>query len=137
MKKITIALFLATFILFIAKPVAASEFKVDESSLDALFEQSKDVSATYTTDFITLSGTSSELDAQGGKTVGGYLVRCFFCGGIALHRSYMGGEGLWWKYFCIPIAGQVAALVDFWWVVIAGDDALKKYSGNDAFFVWL
>lgn len=138
MKKITIRLFILTCIICMATSSYANEFKINETELDALFEQSEDVSATFTTDFITLaSGVKPTQELQGGKTVEGFLVRCFFCGGIALHRTYMGGKGLWWKYMCVPVAGQVAFFVDFWWVIIEGDKALKKYSGNDVFFVWL
>jgi TM2 domain-containing membrane protein YozV len=36
---------------------------------------------------------SSQALTKGDKTVGGYLLRAFFCGSFALHRSYMGTGG--------------------------------------------
>lgn len=133
MKKITLAL--AFFVCLIGSSFA-SNYKVDETAVDQLFASSVDVTFT--------SGDLSAFDvntnaAAGGTSVGGFLLRNFFCGFIALHRKYMGGDWnqLWWKYFCIPIAGGVANLGDFLYVLFVGQDALDKYDGEDKWFVWI
>jgi hypothetical protein len=43
---------------------------------------------------------------------------------------------LWWKYFCIPVAGGVANLGDFCWVLFSGNKALSKFKGTNKWFVW-
>lgn len=119
---------------------AVEKYKVNDAAVDQMFAQSKDVSSSIM-DEMTLMGMNSSSAVQapaGEQSVGGFLIRAFFCGGIALHRHYMGGDwgSLWWKYFCIPIAGGAAAIGDFCWVLFSGSDALSKYKGSDKWFVW-
>ena len=115
------------------------KYKVNDTAIDQMFAQSQDISSSIT-DEMSLENINQPVAVQagGGQTVGGYLIRCFFCGSIALHRNYMGGDwgSLWWKYFCIPVAGGVAVCGDFWWVVFKGNSALSKYKGSDKWFVW-
>lgn len=115
----------------------ASSYKADEAAVDELFNASEDV--TLVAADLVANATVNSNTAGGGKTVGGFLIRNFFCGGIALHRHYMGGDWgkLWWKYFCIPVAGGVASCGDFLYVLIKGNEALDKYDGEDKFFVWM
>jgi hypothetical protein len=119
-----------------------SNYKVDDASIDQLFAQSEDISMTASTDFAlqntNLAANLSSVNGGGEKTVGGFLIRAWFCGFIALHRSYMGtgGKTLWYYYFCIPVMGGVTSCVDFWWVVFKGKDALNKYKDNSKFIVW-
>ncbi len=47
-----------------------------------------------------------------------------------------GGATLWWKYLCIPVAGSIVNLVDFWGVIIKGDEQLALYKDNPNFIVW-
>ena len=115
-------------------------YKVNDAAIDQLFAQSQDISSSMA-DEMTMASMNQHVAApavKGGQSVGGYLIRCFFCGGIALHRHYMGGDWgkLWWKYLCVPVVGGVAACGDFWWVVFKGNSALSKYKGNDKWFVW-
>ena len=115
------------------------KYKVNDAAVDQMFAQSTDISSSIADEMSIVSiNQPAAVQAGGGQTVGGYLIRAFFCGGIALHRHYMGGDwgSLWWKYFCIPVAGGVAACGDFWWVVFKGNSALSKYKGNDKWFVW-
>ena len=118
---------------------STDKYKVNDAAVDQLFAQSQDISSSVA-DEMTLANVNqpAAVQAGGGQTVGGYLIRAFFCGGIALYRHYMGGDwgSLWWKYLCIPVAGGVAACGDFWWVVFKGNSALSKYKGNDKWFVW-
>lgn len=120
---------------------STDKYKVNDAAVDQLFAQSQDISSAVA-DEMTMASINQPAALQGsgsGQTVGGYLIRAFFCGGIALHRKYMGSDwgSLWWKYFCIPVVGGVAGCGDFWWVVFKGNSALSKYKGSDKFFVWL
>ncbi|HEY4799069.1 MAG TPA: hypothetical protein VII99_08350 [Bacteroidia bacterium] len=120
---------------------STTQYKVNDAAVDQLFAQSQDVSSAVAGE-LSLTNINQPTVANaagGGQTVGGFLVRCFFCGGIALHRHYMGGDwgSLWWKYFCIPVAGGVAALGDFCWVLFSGSKALSKYKGSSKWFVWM
>ena len=138
-KLLLIAGFLGAGLLSFAGNV--EKYKVNDAAVDQMSAQSQDVSSSFA-DEMTLANMNQPVGAEvakGGQSVGGFLIRCFFCGGIALHRAYMGSDWgkLWWKYFCIPVAGGVAAYGDFCWVLFTGNSALSKYKGTDKWFVWL
>jgi len=137
MKKLVLVLGLALGIGFGAQ---ANKYKMDETKLTQTFENSQEVtfSEMYAADFSAANVNNLNLNAGGEKTRGGYLLRSFFCGGIALHRYYMGTgkKHMWALYFCVPVAGGVAACVDFWGAVFNAD-FYKKYENNDKWFVWL
>lgn len=117
---------------------SSSDYKLDEGQVDQLFAASDDVTS-IAMDEVNALALQPVAVKGGGQTVGGYLLRSYFCGFIALHRKYMGGDWgkLWWKYFCIPVVGSVTNFVDFWWVVFMGRDAMDNYDGEDKFIVWL
>lgn len=116
----------------------AENYKINDHQVDDLFVAAQDETSSLLSEeemeFLSAVSISKGGESQ---THGGYLVRAFFCGAIALHRYYMGasGEPLWAMYLCIPVAGGIAAFVDFWWVVFDAD-ALKKYKGNNKFWVF-
>ena len=137
MKKTLLTLFAG--ILFSTWSVAGVEnYTLQNSQIDNLFASSEDITMTLSNEMsIENIGAVTEV-SEGGKTVGGFLLRSFFCGGIALHRYYMGtnGKSMWWKYLCIPGVGAVANCGDFFWVLFKGDDALSKYTNNGKYIVW-
>jgi TM2 domain-containing membrane protein YozV len=136
MKKLLFSLAFFTC-LFATNLASASTYKVDEAAVDQLFSASDDVTFTASEEAYALMNPSTQAVTKD-KTVGGYLLRAFFCGEFALHRYYMGtgGKKLFWYYFCIPVVGGVTACVDFWWVVFKGSDAMNKYADNSKFIVW-
>lgn len=118
---------------------STDKYKVNDAAVDQLFAQSQDISSSVADEMMLATiNQPASVKAAGGQTVGGFLIRWFFCGGIALHRHYMGGDwgSLWWKYFCIPIAGGVAWCGDGIVVIFNGKSGLSKYKGNDKWFVW-
>lgn len=138
MKKIALILGLVLGIGFSAQ---ANRYKMDEIQLTQTFENSQEVTFNemYSADFNTADVNSLNLSSKDGSTTrGGYLIRSFFCGGIALHRYYMGtGKKLMWMLYCfVPVFGGVAACVDFWGAVFVAD-FYKRYENNDRWFVWL
>lgn len=141
MKKIILSFALAAG-LFFTSNAGESNYILDEQAVDQQISQATEVSFdNAVADLSVLNGqaiNSIAIKGGGSQTVGGYLVRAFFCGGIALHRYYMGtgGKSMWWFYFCVPVVGGVDACVDFWWVVFKGSEAMNKYKDNSKFFVW-
>ena len=133
MKKLTLTL---AFFVCLLSAGFASDYKLDETAVDQMFTASTDV--TFSPE-AQAAFAANPTTVTGGKSVGMFLVWNFFCGGLALHRKYMGSDWgkLWWKYFCIPVAGGVASCGDFLYVLIKGDDALSNYDGNDDWFVWM
>lgn len=111
---------------------SANSYKLDEVKMDNMFANATEISATS-------MDLSSTFVVEGDKTVGGYLVRAFFCGFIGLHRSYMGtgGKSVWWWYCCVPVLGGVTTFVDFWGVVFMGQKQLDKYKDNSKKVVWM
>jgi hypothetical protein len=118
------------------KSVTAGKYTFGEDQLNVLANKSTEVSfeKMFPAGESSLTGSFAVNDQD--KV--GYLLRCWFCGGIALHRYYMGTtEGFMWAlYCCVPVVGGVAQLVDFFWVIFE-DDALSKYKNNNKYLVWL
>ena len=116
------------------------KYKVDDAAVDQLFAQSQDISSDMIPGPTTVMDMNQSAGQKlaGGQTIGGFLLRTFFCGWIGLHRHYMGSDDMWWRYlitavFCV----NLPAAVDFFWVLFVGDDALSKYKGSDKWFVWM
>jgi TM2 domain-containing membrane protein YozV len=109
-------------------------YKANDEKIDQLFASATEVSVdqAIATDLST-TFTAATLDGE--KSKGGFLLRAFFCGSFALHRSYMGtgGKGLFLHYFC---TGGFVACVDFWWVIFKGDEAFNKFKDNPKWIVW-
>ena len=117
---------------------AANNYKIDDAVIDQMFAQSEDVTLTFTDQLSALYMINSVNFAAlpEGKTVGGFLLRAYFCGFLALHRSYMGtgDKSVFFYYFCLGIVP--ASCIDFWWVVFKGEEALNQYADNPKWFVW-
>jgi hypothetical protein len=120
--------------LFIGSSFASStsSYVSDDTQIEQLFASSEDISLSSSDEATALMLNVNSVSANE-TTKGGFIVRAIFCGWIALHRSYMGTKGLWWKYFCT--FGFVSC-VDWVGVAIKGDEGLAKFKGNDKFWVW-
>ncbi|GIV29747.1 MAG: hypothetical protein KatS3mg028_0813 [Bacteroidia bacterium] len=116
---------------------AKSKFQLNENELQTLITQSTEMTVgDIEKDFSNAVHYKATVAPE--KTKGGYLLRAFFCGGIALHRYYMGTnqKWMWAMYFCIPVVGGINACVDFWGVLFNAID-YKKYANNDKYIVWM
>lgn len=137
MKKLTLLLGLA---LGLNLSVFANKYKLNDAALNQMIEQSQEIiiDESNAADFSLTNTVDMQLSKADTKTRGGFLLRSFFCGGIALHRYYMGTakKHMWALYFCVPVAGGVAACVDFWGSVF-DKDFHQKFANNDKWFVWL
>lgn len=132
MKKLFFVCFLS---LCTAGASFAGGYTLNEGAVDNAFANAQEVTFE-SSDYSSVMNAAALADGETTKM--GFLLRSYFCGSIALHRSYMGtgGSALWWKYLCIPVAGSVANLVDFWGVIIKGDERLEMYRDNPNFFAW-
>lgn len=131
MKKLLFALM---FVLGVSTFSFASSYKLNEVAIDNAIASAEQVNVA---DFnfnedLNLNEVANFTLAEE-PTKSGFLIRAFFCGQFALHRSYMGTKGLFIKYFC---TFGVIACIDFWWVVFKGDEAFNKFKGNDKWVVW-
>ncbi|GAB4452537.1 MAG: hypothetical protein OHK0036_14260 [Bacteroidia bacterium] len=136
MKKLIFSVALATGLT--AGINAKSNFQLDEKKLAAIEMQCVQVGADEIDGYLGEISGSASLKYAPEQTRGGYLLRAFFCGSIALHRYYMGTnkKGMWAMYLCIPVVGGVNACVDFWGAVFDKDFYLK-YKNNDKYIVWM
>lgn len=129
MKKLFLA---CALVLGVAGASYADGYKLNDATIESAFDASEDVTyiASEHATFATLA------DGELSKTQ--FLVRAFFCGYFALHRSYMGtgGKSLLIYYLCVPVANYVAIMVDFWGTIIKGDEFWMKYKDNPKFFAW-
>jgi hypothetical protein len=127
---------IAVAILFVgssfASSTTSSSYIADDNQIEQLFASSEEVSLSSSNEATALLSKVNSITADE-TTKTGFLVRAFFCGGFALHRSYMGTKGMFIKYFCtLGIVGTI----DFCIVLIKGDEAFSKFKGNDKFWVW-
>lgn len=127
------ALFLLAVVLGLsAKSFAGNPYKLNQSSVNDAFAQATEVSFNEY-NVLNSNNLNLNLATLEEPTKSGFLIRAFFCGNFALHRSYMGTKGLFIKYFC---TFGVISCVDFWGTVIKGDEFFNKFKGNDKFVVW-
>jgi len=138
MKKLILSCALA---LGLSATASANKYTLDEAQVDNMFAKSTEITFEQKMSSelnLVNEGMSMKAMASDTKTRGGYLVRSFFCGAIALHRYYMGTnkKAMWAMYLCIPVVGGINGCVDFWWVVF-DKEAMDKYANNDKYIVWL
>jgi len=135
MKKLTLIFALALG----SVTLNANNYRLDEEQLEQTFAKATEVSFEQMfTSHIDLQNSTLMTSGADSQTRGGFLLRSFFCGFIALHRYYMGTsrKAMWAMYFCIPVVGGINNLVDFCWSVIDGS-AYQKYANNDKYIVWM
>lgn len=121
--------------------VMAESYELNDNNVETLIASAADVTEAELVSFeqASLGGMNMMNVAVAGKqTMGGYLLRSFFCGGFALHRYYMGSTGAKWffLYACVPVVGGLANCLDFWLVVFKGDSQMNKYKNSDKYLVW-
>lgn len=124
--------FTLALVLGMATLASANTYKLNNASVEAKFAASQDVTTELTA---LTSNTENFATVLGGdQSKVGFLVRAFFCGSFSIHRMYM-GSGFMWMY-CIPVAGSLTAFIDFWYVVIKGEEGLSKYSNSTKFWAF-
>ncbi len=116
--------------IFASQVAMANPYKLDESAVDQKFAAATEISV----DQLAVADVNAmSLAPNGDVTLGGFLLRSFFCGTFGIHRSYAGTKGLGFKY-CITLG--IINTVDFWYTVIKGQEGLDNFTGNPNFVVW-
>lgn len=135
MKKILI---LGAFVAFVCNVSFASSYKIDQSSVDAIFavaeesNLSDDVASLFNTNGVTATLVSDP------NPWAAWAI-CWVVGEFGVHRHYMGTKSNMWAIYTFTCCGifGIVPVVD--WVVllvgaIKGD--ISKYVNNDSFFMW-
>lgn len=114
---------------------ASSKYKIDEASIDQVFETSINVAAVDSeVDIMDLTSVEAK---NADQNVWIALVLDWLLGGLAVHRLYLGGNiALLFGYLftCGGIFGLLP-LGDFIVLLINMKD-ISKYVDNDAFIMW-
>jgi hypothetical protein len=123
----------------------ASEFKLDDENIENMISSAAEYTAADLQSDISMisaepnNGNSFAILKSGGKSESGYFIRWFFCGGIALHRYYMGaGDAknyIWALYLCVPIASWVAWVGDLIYPLV-DNGGIDNYANNSKWFVF-
>ena len=137
MKKLVLTL-LAVFA--VAAAANATNYKVDDSAIDALVEE-----ATEVYDFAVTSPSAATLPATAVAPAANVnpaaaIILTFFLGGFGVHRHYMGTRPWMWAIYTFTVGGifGIVPLVDFIVEIIAAVDgsSFSNYIGNTKFFMW-
>jgi TM2 domain-containing membrane protein YozV len=121
------------------------QYKLDDASVDALFEQSTDVTASMMTGAADLSFTSfakpeasSNAIVMSDKSPITAFLLAFFLGFLGIHRFYLGTKTMTGVGYILTCGGLgVVAFVD-WILLLIGtiNDDIDKYVDNPKFFMW-
>jgi hypothetical protein len=125
--------------------VNANEFKLDDQNVENLMSSASEYTVLdMQSDLSAMSNdaNSSNFAATlkgGDKNNTGYFLRWFFCGGIALHRYYMGvgdAKNYMWALYClVPVANIVTAWGDLLYPLI-DSKGIDNYTDNSKWFVF-
>jgi TM2 domain-containing membrane protein YozV len=145
-------LVLVSFYIFSVEISQASSFKIDQCRLELTFASAKEISLNEIQ--IDLLPSSNLNEAQKDKVIAGLLG--IVCGGIGLHRFYLGQSEAGFIYlgaFCgLILIGSVSSgflmpfafaphllgIFDGILYLVATDEEFKqKYLGNQKFIQWL
>ncbi|GHN00886.1 hypothetical protein WSM22_23750 [Cytophagales bacterium WSM2-2] len=115
---------------------ASSIYQVDDNAIETVLSAAKPVVAQFVTD------ASSALNpmfapAASSKNVWVAAVLCWFFGGIAVHRVYLGAKGAMIFYYIITGCGifGLVPTIDFIVLLINNSD-ISKYVGSNKYFMW-
>ncbi len=111
----------------------ANAYKLDENAVENSFASATEITVDKMAVNNITDLNSTNLAPNADITLGGFLLRNFFCGTFAIHRGYAGTKGLGFKY-CITLG--FVGMIDFWYTVFKGQEALDNFNGNPNFVVW-
>ncbi|MDZ7776055.1 MAG: TM2 domain-containing protein [Bacteroidales bacterium] len=137
MKKVLLVTLMLGFIGFLAQPVAASAYSLDEQKVDALFEQAETTTMSIFDETAPAHLPALAPASEQSKDPLVAILLDFFVGYLGIHRFYLGTEtltGIGYILTCGGIFG-VVPLVDLIVLAINFDD-ISPYIDNPAFFMW-
>ena len=135
----------ATLVLLAVFTLSAANYKLDDQSVDALFDNAVETSISgleafnsNTADMHSLASTQIESNTM--KVVVACVVDYVGLGAFGIHRYILGTKGSMWAIYTFTVCGifGIVPTVDFWVMIIDGL-ILKnadKYIDNEKFFMW-
>lgn len=122
---------------------SASDYRVSDNEIDALFSAATEVSMFSVMDQNTqalpdLALPTIETDDSTDAVIA--WVICWVVGGFGIHRHYLGTKPSMWAIYTFTCGGifGIVPFVDFWVLLINGiiNKDLGKYRDNENFFMW-
>jgi len=118
---------------------ASSMYKVDDTSVEAVFSKATHVSVTIPTTQADATPSLLTVQETGANKHSAILaiVLDFFLGGIAIHRVYLGGTPVLILGYLFTVGGifGLIPLIDLIVLIINAGD-ISKYEDNNKFFMW-
>lgn len=131
-------------VLAMATNYAAESYRLNDASVDAMFDQATEISATNIAAIATEStaattNTASFVQNDDNKVIIAFVV-CWLVGEFGVHRYVLGTKSNMWLIYTCTVCGifGIVPTVDFWVLLIDGI-ILKhgdKYMNNQNFFMW-
>ena len=135
MKKVLLLALMMAFVASVNSYASTSQYRVDDTAVDVVFDQSINVAVTY-----------SDIDYMDATTVQAgdvnpwvAFVLAFVVGWTGAHRVYMGGKGILIAAYVLTCGGIFGIVPFVDWIVLligAANDDISKYIDNDKFFMW-
>ena len=135
MKKVLLVCLLAMFAIT-SQTYASSAYTIDDSAVEAVFDNSVNVMNLDLTDSMELENATM---LKAGKSPIAAFVIAWLLGPIAIHRVYLGGTPLLVLGYIVTVFGIVFLVPLIDWIVLLIDvfrNDLGKHEGSDAFFMW-
>ncbi len=132
MKKILVSVIAVLAISFGAN---AANYTIDENAIDAMIENSVEVSPLALVSEAPAGATVSSDD----KTPVVSFILCTFLGGFGVHRHYLGTTKWMWALYTFTFGG-IFGIVPFvdWIMLLVGivEGNVSQYQGNMSFIMW-
>jgi len=136
MKKLIVSIIAVCAIAFSAN---AASFKVNDSAIDALIENSTEV---FTAEFMTPAPAASVAPAKGEINSTTAFLLSWLLGEFGVHRHYLGTTKWMWAVYTFTGGGLgvlwgVDTLLLFLDLINVGDGYLGKFVNNEKIIAWL
>lgn len=139
MKKFTMVFALLALI-FSATQVQATNYRVDEAQVDAMFDAADQQEVTSVMnldldDFSNAQGTDQVLKRKDPIIA---FVLCWFVGYLGVHRMYLGTATMTWVGYILTGGGCGIVVTVDWVLLLIGmiNDDIRQYVNNTKFFMW-
>jgi TM2 domain-containing membrane protein YozV len=134
---------LALLLITVATFARVDNYKINDATVDALFENATDVTLLAFNDINSLALTcannrSKMQSSEKNPVIAWLLTHTIFIGLPGIHRLYLGTEIITFMgYFCTVGGCGIVQTID-WVVLLIGvfDDDIDSYIDNSKFFMW-
>ena len=140
--------FILTTFVFMALTISslsASNYKLDDNAIDALFDNAT-VTEVTSLDLVNSNSTiniNNAVISQGNdqtKVLVAWIVDWVGLGAFGIHRHILGTKGSMWAIYTFTVCGifGIVPTID-WWVLLIDGLILQngdKYIDNENFFMW-